>query len=159
MTTNQSELPSSNRQALQLAARELVKAQEQAAKLGRMSDYKGHELAAFITLLGDTLNSLGTALEAAGATCQPTDRPQVDPHGLEALRKVEESRSEGQALLLSLTNSLHYAEALDKKRGNWVGDMAHEGQGETAGTDYAEKIQALQIRLELELGAEGGGRE
>lgn len=29
----------------------------------------------------------------------------------------------------------------------------------TPGTDYAEKIQALRLRLEMEMGAEGGGRE
>jgi hypothetical protein len=138
-----------NHQALQLAAAQLVKAQEQVASLSRMLTYD-------LTHLHNTLNSLGTALEAAGATYQPIDRPTPDPDGLEALRNVEGSRSEGQALLLSLTNSLHYAEALDKKRGNWVGDMAYTDQGETPGTDYAEKIQAILLRLEMELGVEGG---
>ena len=152
-------MTTTNHQALQLAAAQLVKAQEQVARLSHMGAYRGHELLSVFATLGDTLNDVGTALEAAGATYQPTGRPTPDPDGLEALRKIEESRKEGEVLLLALRDAIHCAEYLDKKRGNWVGDMAHTDQGETPGTDYAEKIQPLVLRLELELGAEGGGRE
>jgi len=144
--------------ALQLAARHLVEAQEQVASVrfhdGKFSDD-------FDTLSG-TLNNLGRALEAAGATA-PTESYQGTPppakDSLEALRRIEQSRSEGQALLLALTNALHYAEALDKRRGDWVGDMADTANGETPGTNYAEAVQELLLRLQGELGARGAGRE
>lgn len=42
---------------------------------------------------------------------------------------------------------------------DWVGDMAHTDRGETPGTGYAEAIQALILKLQGELGVEGGGRE
>ena len=145
-------MTTTNHQALQLAAAQLARAQEQVASLSRMLT---HDL----TPLHDTLNALGTALEAAGATYQPTDRPAPDPDGLEALRKIEESRTETRHLLEVLGTALVSAELLDYQRGNWVGDMAHTDQGETPGTDYAEKVQAIRLRLEMELGAEGGGRE
>lgn len=148
--------------ALQLAARHLVEAQETTAKLGRMTAYRVHEVQGVIGELSGTLNHLGRALEAAGATA-PTEgyqgTPPPAPDSLEALRRIEQSRSEGQALLLALTNALHYAEALDKRRGDWVGDMADTANGETPGTNYAEAVQELLLRLTGELGVEGSGRE
>ena len=129
--------------ALQLAARKLVEAQEKTAK---------NEMA----LLRGTLNALGQALEAAGATYQPEDKPASDPHGLEALRKIEESREETHILLKVLEIALMNAEQLDKKRGDWVGDMAHTDLGETPGTGYSEPVQALILKLQGELGVEGG---
>lgn len=141
--------------ALQLAARHLVEAQEQTASLGRMLTYD-------LTPLSSTLNSLGRALEAAGATA-PTEgyqgTPAPSPDSLEALRRIEESRDEGEHLAYYLQQTLYAAQSLDRARGNWVGDMASTAQGETPGTDYAEAIQALLLRLQGELGAEGSGRE
>ena len=148
-------MTTTNRQALQLAAAQLVKAQDKVSEI----IVNGDPYNARCANLHNTLNSLGTALEAAGATYQPTDRPAVDPDGLEALRKVEGSRQEAEGLLHWLKGTLPRAEALDYQRGNWVGDMAHTDQGETPGTDFAEKVQALVLRLEMELGVEGGGRE
>jgi hypothetical protein len=148
MTTNQ-------QTALQLAARELVKAQEQTASLGRMVTYD-------ISPLSSTLNSLGRALEAAGATA-PTEgyqgTPAPSPDSLEHLRRIEESRDETQNLLWAMEFAMPHAEQLDKRRGNWVGDMANTAQGETPGTDYAESVQGLLLRLRGELGADGSGRE
>ena len=148
--------------ALQLAARELVKAQEQTAELGRGLDMDANEIMPLLATLSDTLNSLGRALEAAGATA-PTEgyqgTPPPPPDSLEALRKIEESRMYGESLLDELKFVLELAEQLDKRRGNWVGDMANTEHGETPGTDYAESVQALLLRLRGELGAEGSGRE
>lgn len=140
--------------ALQLAARHLVEVQEQVANLR----LRHHEY----TPLQTTLNSLGRALEAAGATAptegyQGTPAPATD--SLEHLRRIEESRRESQELIHHLVFALRAAEVLDKKRGNWVGDMANTEHGETPGTDYAESVQALLLRLQGELGAEGSGRE
>jgi hypothetical protein len=35
-------------------------------------------------------------------------------------------------------------------------EMITTNHNTTPGTDYAEKVQALRLRLEMELGAEGG---
>lgn len=43
--------------------------------------------------------------------------------------------------------------------GDWVGDMAHTERGETPGTNYAEAVQELLLKLRGELGVEGSGRE
>jgi hypothetical protein len=149
--------------ALQLAARHLVEAQEQTARLGKILTVDGTRMFTDqFDPLSSTLNSLGRALEAAGATA-PTEgyqgTPAPSPDSLEHLRRVEASRAEGRALLVFLQQALREAERLDKKRGNWVGDMADTEHGETPGTDYAESVQALLLRLQGELGAEGSGRE
>jgi hypothetical protein len=149
--------------ALQLAARHLVEAQEQVAVSMRGTDVAERRMLwEKIGPLETTLNSLGCALEAAGATA-PTEgyqgTPAPSPDSLEHLRRVEASRSEGRALLVFLQQALREAERLDKRRGNWVGDMADTEHGETPGTDYAESVQELLLRLQGELGAEGSGRE
>lgn len=149
--------------ALQLAARHLVEAQEQVAVSMRGTDVAERRMLwEKIGPLETTLNALGQALEAAGATA-PTEGHQGTPpparDSLEALRRIEESRDEGVSLEVILKYALMIAERLDKKRGNWVGDMASTAQGETSGTDYAEAIQAMVLRLQGELGAEGEGRE
>jgi hypothetical protein len=148
--------------ALQLAARHLVEAQEQTAGIGRMGSYRVYDVGDLLRSLHDTLNSLGRALEAAGATA-PTEgyqgTPAPSPDSLEHLRRVEESRDETQNLLWALEFAMPHAEQLDKRRGNWVGDMADTAHGETPGTDYAEAVQGLLLRLRGELGAEGSGRE
>ncbi len=148
-------MTTTNHQALQLAAAQLVKAQDKVSEI----IVNGDPYNARCANLHDILNALGTALEAAGATYQPTDRPSPDPDGLWALRQIQTSGRETLALYQVLGVALDCAEDLDKARGNWVGDMAHTNQGETPGTDYAERVQALRLRLEMELGAEGGGRE
>jgi hypothetical protein len=146
--------------ALQLAARHLVEAQEQVATLGKEMEH--HGVIYDISPLHDTLNHIGQALEAAGATA-PTEgyqgTPPPSPDSLEHLRRVEESRNETQNLLWALEFAMPHAEQLDKKRGNWVGDMADTEHGETPGTDYAEAVHGLLLRLRGEMGAEGEGRE
>lgn len=148
--------------SLQLAARYLVQAQESSALLGRFLRSDHPKLADITDCLQDDLNNLGRALEAAGASA-PTESyqgtPPPAPDSLEALRRIEQSRAQGEDLLLILANALPLAEALDKARGDWVGDMADTANGETPGTNYAETVQELLLRLQGELGAEGSGRE
>ncbi|WP_395089312.1 hypothetical protein [Armatimonas sp.] len=104
----------------------------------------------------DELNQAAVQLHAAGARAN-TVKPE-DP--LETLTRLHKSQAEGKALLTALENLLPLAEALDKARGNWVGDMADIEHGETPGTNYAEAIQELHLRLLAEVrGAKGGGRE
>lgn len=108
----------------------------------------------------DELNHTAVALGAAGVVVDvEPERVAPATDSLEHLRRIEESRSEGQALLLALAQLLPIAERLDKARGNWVGDMADVEHGETPGTDYAESVQELLLRIQGELGAEGAGRE
>lgn len=140
--------------ALQLAARHLVEAQENLSAARRRGGDLGH--------VQNLLNSLGRALEAAGATA-PTESyqgtPPPAPDSLEALRRIEQSRTESEVLLELLKGALPVAERLDRARGDWVGDMADTERGETPGTNYAEAVQELLLRLQGELGAEGSGRE
>lgn len=102
------------------------------------------------------LNQAAVQLHSAGARAK-TVKPE-DP--LETLTRLHRSQEEGKVLLAALENLLPIAERLDKARGNWVGDMADTEHGETPGTNYAEAIQELHLRLLQEVrGAKGSGRE
>jgi hypothetical protein len=110
----------------------------------------------------DDLNQVAVQLTSAGfrpGTDGATGTPPPAPDSLEHLRRIEQSRKETQDLLAAIEVLLPLAEALDQRRGNWVGDMADTERGETPGTDFAEAIQELVLRLRGELGAEGSGRE
>lgn len=107
-----------------------------------------------------SLTRAGVAVDAGLPKITPEGETATTGFDLETLRKVEQSRTEGEALLAALTALLPLAEALDKRRGNWVGDAARTDLGETPGTNYAERVQEMQLGLLLELhGAKGGGRE
>lgn len=108
----------------------------------------------------DELNKTAVALGAAGVVVdvEPESVPPASDT-LEALRRIEASREEADALRTKLLAALFVAEYLDRARGNWVGDAANTEQGETPGTDYAEAIQEILLRLDGELGAVGEGRE
>jgi hypothetical protein len=143
-------------------------AKRQLARAGRhlalAQQYLGPEMrnaSAPVRACWDELNHTAVALGSAGVVVDvEPERVAPATDSLEHLRRIEESRSEGQALLLALTNALAYAEALDKRRGNWVGDMADTEHGETPGTNYAEAIQELHLQLKMEVhGARGAGRE
>lgn len=104
----------------------------------------------------DELNTASVLLAAEGARTYAVS-PE-DP--LETLTKLHHSNQEGLALLEALAQLLPLAEALDKARGNWVGDMADTEHGETPGTNYAEAVQEMFLKLKAEVhGAKGGGRE
>ena len=142
-------------------------AKRQLARAGRhlalAQQYLGPEMqsaSAPVRACWDELNHTAVALGAAGVVVDvEPERVAPSPDSLEHLRRVEASRSEGELLRAALHVALAYAEALDKRRGNWVGDMANTEHGETPGTDYAESVQELLLRLQGELGAEGSGRE
>jgi hypothetical protein len=151
--------------ALQLAARHLAQAQEQTAVAMRGDNvHERRFLSEKLLPLHDTLNALGTALEAAGATPPPLEgyqgTPPPSPDSLEHLKRIEESRKEAQELIHHLVYALRAAEVLDRARGDWVGDMADTAHGETPGTNYAEAVQELLLKLQGDLGiGMGGGRE
>jgi hypothetical protein len=108
----------------------------------------------------DELNHAAVALTSAGVPVTPDGVPHRDPMSLAALSKIESSRAEGLALLEALGQLLPVAEALDKARGDWVGDMAAIHLGETPGTNYAETVQELYYKLKLEIrGVKGSGLE
>lgn len=110
----------------------------------------------------DELNGISTTLAAAGvpvADGSELGASPPAPDSLEALRRIEISRYEGKLLLEWLGKVLPVAERLDKARGNWVGDQAHVDLGETPGTNYAESVQELILKLRGELGEKGDGRE
>ena len=109
----------------------------------------------------DDLNHTAVALGAAGVVVDvEPERVAPATDSLEHLRRIEESRTEGLLLLSALDVLVPIAERLDKRRGNWVGDMADIASGETPGTNYAETIQELHLKLRMELyGARGARRE
>lgn len=112
--------------------------------------------------LWDELGRVSVSLTSAGVRVEDEKTqgtPPPSPDSLEHLRRIEESRMEGKVLLYWLREILAHAEALDRARGDWAGDMADTERGETPGTNYAEAIQELLLRLQGELGAEGSGRE
>lgn len=139
----------------------------QLARAGRhlalAQQYLGPEMrnaSAPVRACWDELNHTAVALGAAGVVVDvEPERVAPTPDSLEHLRRVEESRTEAEVLKNHLQGALYAAEALDKARGNWVGDMADTEHGETPGTNYAEAVQELLLRLQGELGAEGSGRE
>jgi len=118
-----------------------------------------HQQISGATEAWDELAQASVALTRAGVVVDAQGTPQPAPDSLAALRKIEQSREEGESLLHYLREALLRAEYLDKKRGDWVGDMADTERGETPGTNYAEALQELLLKLEGELGAVGGGRE
>jgi hypothetical protein len=110
----------------------------------------------------DELNGISTSLSAAGVLVEDGSEQGAPPpasDSLEALRRIEVARYEGKLLLEWLGKVLPVAERLDKARGNWVGDMAHVERGETPGTNYAEAVQEMILKLQGELGTKGSGRE
>lgn len=142
-------------------------AKRQLARAGRhlalAQQYLGPEMqsaSAPVRACWDELNHTAVALGAAGVVVDvEPERVAPTTDSLEHLRRIEVGRAEGARLAHYLRQALFAAEALDKKRGNWVGDMANTEHGETPGTDYAESVQELLLRLQGELGAEGSGRE
>jgi hypothetical protein len=109
-----------------------------------------------IALASVALTRAGVKVEAG----QTMGTPPPAPDSLEALRRIEQGREQGVALLAALEQLLPLAEQLDRARGDWVGDMAAIHLGETPGTNYAEAVQELHLKLKLEMhGAKGGGRE
>jgi hypothetical protein len=139
----------------------------QLARAGRhlalAQQYLGPEMrsaSAPVRACWDELNHTAVALGAAGVVVDvEPERVAPATDSLEHLRRIEASRAEGARLEHYLRQALLAAEALDKRRGNWVGDMAATHLGETPGTDFSESIQELLLRLQGELGVEGAGRE
>lgn len=106
----------------------------------------------------DELNLAAVALTSAGVRVSPGEVPPC--HDPLDLTRWTRSTQEGEALLIALESLLPLAEALDKARGDWVGDMASTHLGETPGTNYAEAVQELHLRLLEELrGRVGRGLE
>lgn len=108
----------------------------------------------------DELNQVAVLLTRSGGAVQPQASEALGLRDLERLRRLDSSRPEAEALAIALEALLPLAEALDKARGDWAGDMASVEGGETPGTNYAESIQELHLRLRQEVhGAKGGGLE
>jgi hypothetical protein len=105
-----------------------------------------------LTATNDTYN----ALIDAGAT-PPGGRTKDRAFGLDSLATLDSPEARG--LLAGLSALLPLAEAVDARRGYTVAEGTPLLPGESHGTDLAEEISTLTLRLSTEIHGPQTGRE
>lgn len=146
---------SQRRVALDKAAAVALEAERLAGDLAAMSLFHGQDEAA--VLAGECADRCMAAVRLAvqAGAADPVDRSgeseRLDLRGLAAL-----DTPQARALLAGLRELLPIAEVVDAQRGRSVGEDAPLLPGESRGTDVAETISELVLRLTRECeGARG----
>jgi hypothetical protein len=107
-------------------------------------DRKAHEdLFGVVT----KLNEVATVLAQSGADLPETRAPLKT----QVLAPWELDTPEARELLDLLARAQAVAEVVDKQRGNVLPDRIPTGEMESRGTDFADSLSHLRIRLHLEI--------